>query len=385
MVKLIKRFIVFIFFTSVLFSCSLLDSQNEASITFTIDRNMAQKISDTDRARNVSESASRSISPEEMEGLCFQINLKGGYEDSKTIPVVENASVDFENIPVGIELYAEANAYRLEEIDGIKDKIVLFEGESEKIIVSAGNNKLSISLKRTEPVIQTSSIELSISIDGTPDSNRIQAYEIRIRDSNNEMSQKLTVDNIEIPVLIENLPQDNYTISVLAYYSNLNVDGDGGEPYDDVTYYGKTSTELSAGENKSANVELRDFSSSGTYICVNIQPINSAAEEWAKLGSKNQYSCTITGNGVNFTIEGEETVGNGNNYGYMTPGSWNSHKDKFLEPGFAYTFDVTVIKAGWVDNAWVEKIREYHGTKTQIVEESNYSNQSSHKVTVEVE
>ena len=51
MIKLIKRFIVFIFLTSVLFSCSLLDSQNEASITFTIDRNMAQKISDTDRAR----------------------------------------------------------------------------------------------------------------------------------------------------------------------------------------------------------------------------------------------------------------------------------------------------------------------------------------------
>ena len=41
MIKLIKRFIVFIFLTSVLFSCSLLDSQNEASITFTIDRNMA--------------------------------------------------------------------------------------------------------------------------------------------------------------------------------------------------------------------------------------------------------------------------------------------------------------------------------------------------------
>ena len=381
MIKLIKRFIVFIFLTSVLFSWSLLDSQNEASITFTIDRNMAQKISDTDRARNVSESASRSISPEEMEGLYFQINMKGGYEDSKTIPVVENASVDFENIPVGIELYAEANAYRLEEIDGIKDKIVLFEGKSEKIIVSAGNNKLSISLKKAEPVIQTSSIKLSISIVGTSDSNKIQAYEIRIRDSNNEMSQKLTVDNIENPVLIENLPQDNYTISVLAYY--LNVDGD--EHYDDVTYYGKTSTELSAGENKSANVELRNFEDSGTYICVNIQPINLAAEEWATLGSKNKYSCTITGNGVNFTTEGLETVGNGNNYGYMTPGSWNSHKDKFLEPGFAYTFDVTVIKEGWVDNAWVDKIEEYHGSTTQIVEESNYSNQSSHEVTVVVE
>ena len=381
MIKLIKRFIVFIFLTSVLFSCSLLDSQNEASITFTIDRNMAQKISDTDRARNVSESASRSISPEEMEGLYFQINLKGGYEDSKTIPVVENASVDFENIPVGIELYAEANAYRLEEIDGIKDKIVLFEGKSEKIIVSAGNNKLSISLKRIEPVIQTSSIKLSISIDGTPDSNKIQAYEIRIRDSNNEMSQILTVDNIENPVLIENLPQDNYTISVLAYYLNV----DGAEDYNDVTYYGKTSTELSASENKSANVELRDFSSSGTYICVNIQPINSAAEKWGVLGSNNKYSCTITGNGVNFTTEGLETVGNGNNYGYMTPGSWNSHKDKFLEPGFAYTFDVTVIKEGWVDNAWVDKIEEYHGSTTQIVEESNYSNQSSHEVTVVVE
>ena len=83
MIKLIKRFIVFIFLTSVLFSCSLLDSQNEASITFTIDRNMAQKISDTDRARNVSESASRSISPEEMEGLYFQINLKGAMRTAK--------------------------------------------------------------------------------------------------------------------------------------------------------------------------------------------------------------------------------------------------------------------------------------------------------------
>ncbi|WP_407425063.1 hypothetical protein [Treponema sp.] len=227
-----------------------------------------------------------------------------------------------------------------------------------------------------------SSSARSISTSGNAPSNDfIEAYEVRVRNAENKMVQKISGATPGSTISIDKLSPDTYTISVLAYYSAV----DWGETYDYVTYYGKISTKLSAGENKTVSLALRDFENSGTYITVYINPINSALDEWSELGSNNNYSCTITGNGVNFTFEDMETVGNGNDYGCMPPGSWYCLKDKFLEPGFAYTFDVTVIKAGWVEDNWVDVIRKYHGSKTQVVEESNYQNQGEHAVSVEVE
>lgn len=357
-------------------SCSNLTESNSASLSFTIDRKMAQKINATAELGNVSNYSARSLSAQEMEGLYFEISLKSIYQETKVMPVIENATVNFENIPVGIELYAEASAYRLERIDETIEKFVLYEGKSESIQIKAGENKISIQLKRVEPTEQFSSINLSISLSGTP-TTEIEAYEIRVRNSQNEMILTKDVESIEDQILIEELAPDLYTVSVLGYYS---VSNDSI-----VSYYGQTKISLSSNESKTETIELGEFENSGTYICVYINPINAALSEWATLGSNNQYSCTITGNGVNFTTTGYETVGNGNDYGYMTPNEWNSLKGKFLEPGFAYTFDVTVTKEGWVDDTWVDEIRKYHGSTTQIVEESNYSNQNSHAVTVEVE
>ncbi len=356
-------------------SCSNLNESNSASLSFTIDRKMAQKINATAELGNVSNYSARSLSAQEMEGLYFEISLKGIYQETKVMPVIENATVNFENIPVGIELYAEASAYRLERIDETIEKFVLYEGKSESIQIKAGENKISIRLKKVEPTEQFSSINLSISLSETP-STEIEAYEIRVRNSQNEMILTKNVESIEEQILIEELDPDSYTISVLGYYSQESGD------VAFVTYYGQTTINLSSNENKTSAIVLGDFESTGTYQVINIKPVGEAD---FKTGSLLSYSCTIIGNGVNFTFTGEETPNENKMGGTMNPNSWNTIKDKFLEPGFEYTFDVTVTKGGWEGEVYNHNMATYTGSTTEVVEQSNYENQGVHAITVEVE
>ena len=55
---------------------------------------------------------------------------------------------------------------------------------------------------------------------------------------------------------------------------------------------------------------------------------------------------------------------------------WYSKKETFLEPGFAYTFSVTVTK---------NSSEIHRGSLTKIVEQSNYSNQNDHPINVYVD
>lgn len=374
MKKFLFPIIAFAFIVFGFASCSLLNSSNEASVSFTIDSKTAQKLLSATNNRTAFNNSARSGVTQELQGMYCKISLKGGYEETKTVLIEEDTTINFSEIPVGISLYAEAVIY--EQFDTSEEKVILFDGKSEIISVKSGENKLSIQLKRVEPDIELSTINLSVSLSYTP-TVALQEYEVRVRNSSNEMLQKFSVESIDSPIVIENLYPDTYTVSVLgcATFSDVSY----------VYYYQKTTIAVSSGENKSSELTLGNINDTGTYIVISIQPQGQAATDWATVGSTNNYSCTITGNGVNFTVEDYETVGNGNNYGSISPSEWSSVKDKFLEPGFEYTFDVTVTKKGSVDSTWNDSIAVYTGSTTAIAEQSNYENQGSHAVTVNVE
>ena len=228
----------------------------------------------------------------------------------------------------------------------------------------------------------------SISSSGSiPANDQIEAYEIRVRNSDNEMSQKISGATPGSTIVIDNLYPDTYTISVLAYHSTSGDDGNINNPtlftYDRVSYYGKTTVTVYAGEEKEASIIMKTFANSGSYPIVNIYPY-PGSENFFTSGSFD-YSCTVTGNGVNFTYTGGET-----GYASKTDGTmiccglngianyyWNRKKETFLEPGFTYTFNVTVTKSG-------DTVTTYRGSKTQVVEQSNYENQWQHTIDIYV-
>lgn len=225
----------------------------------------------------------------------------------------------------------------------------------------------------------------SISSSGSITANGlIEAYEIRVRNSYNEMSQKISGVTPGSTIVIDDLYPDTYTISVLAYYSTSVDDGNYNNPtyftYDRVSYYGRTTVTVYAGEEKEASIIMKPFDDSGSYPVVNIYHKD---ENFFTYDGFFAYSCTVTGNGVNFTYTGGESGDNGNRYGTMSCSNlngianyqWNHKKETFLEPGFTYTFNVTVTKNGDAT---------YRGSKTQVVEQSNYENQGAHTIDIYV-
>lgn len=132
-------FIAVFAFSLLLPSCSHAGSEDCAYLCFVMDESIVQKISAEADVRNCP-SSSRSISAEEMDGLFFEVNLRGAGKRTKTVPVAKNAEIRFENIPVGSVLYAEAVAYSVD--DG--KRIVLYEGKSDSIRIEGGENFLAI-------------------------------------------------------------------------------------------------------------------------------------------------------------------------------------------------------------------------------------------------
>lgn len=225
----------------------------------------------------------------------------------------------------------------------------------------------------------------SISSSGSITNDKIEAYEIRVRNSYNEMSQKISGVTPGSTIVIDDLYPDTYTISVLAYQSASVDDGYINNltsfTYDSVSYYGRTTVTVYAGEEKEASIIMKNFDNSGSYPIVNIYHED---ENFFTSGSF-YYSCTVTGNGVNFTYTGEETADYGKTYGTMICNNlngianyyWNQKKETFLEPGFTYTFNVTVTKSG-------DSVTTYRGSKTQVVEQSNCANQEDHTIDIYV-
>ena len=175
-------FIAVFAFSLLLPSCSHAGSEDCASLCFVMDESIVQKISAEADVRNYP-SSSRSISAEEMDGLFFEVNLRGAEKRTKTVPVVKNAEIRFENIPVGSVLYAEAVAYSVD--DG--KKTVLYEGKSDSVRIEGGENFLAISLRKVSIKIYVSATGSDESGDGTQENPLASiAAAVALMDNENE-------------------------------------------------------------------------------------------------------------------------------------------------------------------------------------------------------
>ena len=257
-------------------------------------------------------------------------------------------------------------------------------------ISCTANNDDSASLAIALPgAASTRSITTEGSIPNSYSSD-IRAYEICVRNSDKEMVQKISEAKPGSTITIDKLFPDTYMVSVLAYNTVSGDNGSSSNPitftYDCVRYYGKTEVELSSGETKKAAITLGTFENTGSYQIITILPQDSEA---FKTGQYLNYSCTVTGNGVNFTYTGGETPNSSKTEGTMNCSNlngianyyWNQKKETFLEPGLTYTFNVTVIKDVILADDSFGTV-QYKGSTTAKVDQSNYGNQTSHEITV---
>ena len=113
-------------------SCSNLNENSSLSLTFN-GSDFAKS-----PARNVTVSS-------DYDGYYLVVNLLGDYKETKTIPFssIGTYTITFDYIPVGAEIYVEANAY----FPNSEQFTHLYKGKSERISVSPGTNTVNLAMK----------------------------------------------------------------------------------------------------------------------------------------------------------------------------------------------------------------------------------------------
>ena len=149
---LIKKTIIFssiILIAAIFTACSFSNQEasENGSVYFVIDENMEHSIRTAiGRAHNGTANARYTSTAISKEDLYIDVSLKGGYEETITVPVKAGETASFENIPAGLSLYAEAKAYFIEG----GEKVVFYEGKSPTVTIEGSEIFLPVSLKKNK-------------------------------------------------------------------------------------------------------------------------------------------------------------------------------------------------------------------------------------------
>lgn len=121
-------------------SCSNLNESSSLSLTF----------NGSDFARN---SSARNIS--DYEGYYIVASVLGDYRETKSLKITSGGTytIEFNSVPVGSEVYVEANVYK-QNSEPQSDFVFChaFTGTSEKQTVYAGENIINLSMKNLQTI-----------------------------------------------------------------------------------------------------------------------------------------------------------------------------------------------------------------------------------------
>ena len=133
-----NHFTHLIAFTAILLSAGLITGcansitsnlgSPKGSVSFSINRSAAESIRQADSS----------------QVLIAEISLSGQHEETKEIEVKADAKASFTEIPVGSIIYAKVRVYSR----ALPEK-TLYQGQSEEITVSEGENKIKLTLTKT--------------------------------------------------------------------------------------------------------------------------------------------------------------------------------------------------------------------------------------------
>lgn len=147
MKKLVILFVTFVFMVSGFVSCSNLTEEENSSLTLTFNGSDFSGSS----ARNINISS-------DFSDYYLVVNVLGDYKETKKIPfsTVGDYSVTFDTIPVGSEIYIEANAYNpnVYEPVGADTPSILhtFTGDSSRQEIHEGDNDVKLQMKNLQTI-----------------------------------------------------------------------------------------------------------------------------------------------------------------------------------------------------------------------------------------
>jgi len=250
-------------------SCSLLfnaSSSDEATLTFRLGGELFSKMKN-----------SRAVVDDTEDGYYLDIEIKGGFSAKKTASLSQSgATVSFEEIPAGVTIWAQAQAY--EVVDG--EKVIYFVGESDKVTIAEGENEISLVMKKYESAdTEEEEIGAKFYVSANAEANTVG-------DGSKENPFKSVETALQsLPTTSENIililsgafqtPQTIYNYFALASGCTLTIRG------------GDSSAKLSEGFTSSSSstvpITLKDLSVSGnievaTYSKVTLHNVKSASD-----------------------------------------------------------------------------------------------------------
>nr|MCR4580801.1 hypothetical protein [Treponema sp.] len=145
-----KKFLLI--FASVLLitltACSQFLPESDCSLVFTIDESFADGLT---KAAKLKSSCRAAEETDLTDSLFFEVSISGNYSAKETIAVKEGNVLTFSELTENMSLVAEGLAYYTETLeDGSENRVELYKGKSETIILKAGLNELSLTLNKVE-------------------------------------------------------------------------------------------------------------------------------------------------------------------------------------------------------------------------------------------
>ncbi|MCR4822341.1 MAG: leucine-rich repeat domain-containing protein [Treponema sp.] len=192
-----KIFLCLVFpLLALLISCSS-DSDKGGSISLSFDSRDFESYS-SERSRAIFADLSEGESQETV--FTVSVKLIGSIEKSKSLEFKKDQTgeIVFEELPVG-----ESFIVSIQVREG---DILLYEGQSEKITIEEGPNKVNVILKKCSEEVKTASLTLSLDFGDEEITEGNFTAEIEITGSEKK-SKSLKITNGQIPeILFEELP-----------------------------------------------------------------------------------------------------------------------------------------------------------------------------------
>lgn len=230
----------FLLFTT---SCSVLVKNGSSSVSLKIDEKTAAKIT--------GESSSVRAADDDVNSKKFflDISLKGEYTAKQTLIVISGAEVTFNEVPAGVKIYAEANAYQLEN----DEKTILYTGKSDEITIIEGENTISIIMEKFEE----------------PSDELFTFYVSSTGTEAGDGSAAAPLNSIEAAVMLMTDQSRDYTILIDgeitgAQYIFDSLSSDGSIQAKSITLEGKTGN-----SKDKLNGGFTDASNDGTTLSIN--------------------------------------------------------------------------------------------------------------------
>ena len=140
--SLILKSSIIVLFAGLLASCSMLEREEGARVSYKLDSKTIEKIRETAE----SESYSRRGRGVDTDSSTFsmEVSVHGDYNKTLTSTISTETEVAFDGIPVGSNIYVEASIYT--QTDG--ERVNLYKGKSKTFTVRSGENQVVFVLRR---------------------------------------------------------------------------------------------------------------------------------------------------------------------------------------------------------------------------------------------